>query len=89
VHVRREGEARGVMAEPPLNLDRVAPGGEHARRDRVPEGMEAGPLDASLRAPGAQYAQVQVMRIVRPSRKASEDQLGRLTPGDLGSEAVR
>ena len=50
VDVRGERERRGVVAEPPLHLYRVAALGEQHRRAGVAEGVESDPRQARLLA---------------------------------------
>ena len=47
-----------------LNLNGSTSGGEHSRRDGVPERVEACPLDTRLSARGPQHAVVEMGRVV-------------------------
>ena len=65
VDIGVEREARGVVSEPALDLEDVAPFGEESRRDGVAEGVEAGPLDGGLLARRSQHPVCEVVGVKR------------------------
>ncbi len=70
MHVRRERERGGVVAEPQLHLLRVQPTAEQDRPAHMAQRVEAGPLDAGRLASRAEHVAVQVPHVEMAAGRA-------------------
>lgn len=86
VDIDVEREARGVVSEPALDLEDVAPFGEESRRDGVAEGVEAGPLDGGLLARRRQHPVREVVGVKRRPSRRGEHPVVPGAPSNVGPE---